>query len=623
MQPKLYLIYEDSDGNPVAKIFRTFQDYLVELNAHTSGPRILTVSFKTPSYNEILRQFKNIASGVYVSSSFLYSVASNDISRENASLEIEGVNYFPVSRIFSATFDLAENLSKFNSTPKEPFSSKTETGGFTDYDLTGYPFSVRTRNVFDQFGINKISDLVVYSDDQLLSLQNFGRKSLREVQEFLNTYNLSLGMDLSKVEIINTDEKVFSISTPKFKDISFIDFFLEGIELLAEKHRQIIKIRSGLFEQPKTLEEISAEFGVTRQRIQQIEAKAIKRLVNELPFENLRGEIQTKISELNYPLALNFADKNINELKGISENIDLFKYISKHCFQEPIGIVEFGEEIYLQEYTQEQLEDYIDQIEEYLPEYEGCEITYINQSLAQLSEKKFLKILDLVIADTLSNSIIVEKEGKRYLNTFLKTKSHVTKVNEIVVNSPHPLTNNEIDERIIELYPELQSRLRSVRTRLSEPGTGVYPLSFGTWGTIKHLEIDIQKLQTFLLLAKKYVDMKSENKEQFHTRELIEFLPVEYQKSMSDWHISAVLRDQNIGNYLGKNIFGPGEQKRITLRNDVISILKRFGRPMHFSEIVEELKRIRSVPDVVQLHPVPPIAHVGRNTWALEEEQPE
>ena len=60
MQPKLYLIYEDSDGNPVAKIFRTFQDYLVELNAHTSGPRILTVSFKTPSYNEILRQFNAI-----------------------------------------------------------------------------------------------------------------------------------------------------------------------------------------------------------------------------------------------------------------------------------------------------------------------------------------------------------------------------------------------------------------------------------------------------------------------------------------------------------------------------------------------------------------------------------
>ena len=48
---------------------------------------------------------------------------------------------------------------------------------------------------------------------------------------------------------------------------------------LAERERKVISLRFGLEDgHPRTLEEVGREFGVTRERIRQIEAKALRKL---------------------------------------------------------------------------------------------------------------------------------------------------------------------------------------------------------------------------------------------------------------------------------------------------------------------------------------------------------
>lgn len=53
-------------------------------------------------------------------------------------------------------------------------------------------FSVRTTNCFFNAGFKTIGDIVSKSEQELMKLPNFGRRSLNEVRAVLGTFNLSL-----------------------------------------------------------------------------------------------------------------------------------------------------------------------------------------------------------------------------------------------------------------------------------------------------------------------------------------------------------------------------------------------------------------------------------------------
>ena len=51
------------------------------------------------------------------------------------------------------------------------------------------------------------------------------------------------------------------------------------LETLTEREQKVLKLRFGLVDgRPRTLEEVGKEFNVTRERIRQIEAKALRKL---------------------------------------------------------------------------------------------------------------------------------------------------------------------------------------------------------------------------------------------------------------------------------------------------------------------------------------------------------
>ena len=53
----------------------------------------------------------------------------------------------------------------------------------------------------------------------------------------------------------------------------------EVMETLTEREQKVIRLRYGLGDgRPRTLEEVGKEFNVTRERIRQIEAKALRKL---------------------------------------------------------------------------------------------------------------------------------------------------------------------------------------------------------------------------------------------------------------------------------------------------------------------------------------------------------
>jgi RNA polymerase primary sigma factor len=73
-----------------------------------------------------------------------------------------------------------------------------------------------------------------------------------------------------------------------FKDIRREELF-RVLDSLPERDRKVLELRYGLKgERPRTLEEVGDRFGVTRERIRQIEAKTLNRLKNYRATQRLR-----------------------------------------------------------------------------------------------------------------------------------------------------------------------------------------------------------------------------------------------------------------------------------------------------------------------------------------------
>ncbi|HRA47175.1 MAG TPA: RNA polymerase sigma factor RpoD, partial [Thermomicrobiales bacterium] len=67
----------------------------------------------------------------------------------------------------------------------------------------------------------------------------------------------------------------------------------EALSKLAERERKIIELRFGLCDgKYRTLEEVGREFGITRERIRQIEAKALRKLRHPSYSRRLRGYLE-------------------------------------------------------------------------------------------------------------------------------------------------------------------------------------------------------------------------------------------------------------------------------------------------------------------------------------------
>ena len=62
-------------------------------------------------------------------------------------------------------------------------------------------FSVRAHNCLISAGIKRVIDLVNLTDEDLLKIKNFGRKSLREVKEILGAFSLHLGMNVKELDL--------------------------------------------------------------------------------------------------------------------------------------------------------------------------------------------------------------------------------------------------------------------------------------------------------------------------------------------------------------------------------------------------------------------------------------
>ena len=69
----------------------------------------------------------------------------------------------------------------------------------------------------------------------------------------------------------------------------------EALDDLNDREKEVVRLRFGLVDgQPRTLEEVGKEFGVTRERIRQIESKTLAKLRHPQRSQKLRDYLDSE-----------------------------------------------------------------------------------------------------------------------------------------------------------------------------------------------------------------------------------------------------------------------------------------------------------------------------------------
>lgn len=128
----------------------------------------------------------------------------------------------PQDSVYYATSVLRTQLEHFLAAPEIPFNeiSKVEEEAEEALRVAGaagptkglpvelflkpieeLEFSVRAHNCLISSGVKRVIDLVDLTEEELLKIKNFGRKSLREVKEILKAFDLYLGMNIKEEDL--------------------------------------------------------------------------------------------------------------------------------------------------------------------------------------------------------------------------------------------------------------------------------------------------------------------------------------------------------------------------------------------------------------------------------------
>jgi DNA-directed RNA polymerase subunit alpha len=67
--------------------------------------------------------------------------------------------------------------------------------------LVDLDLSVRALNCLKAAEVETLGDLVQFNKNDLLKFRNFGKKSLSELEELLDSMSLSFGMEVSKYKL--------------------------------------------------------------------------------------------------------------------------------------------------------------------------------------------------------------------------------------------------------------------------------------------------------------------------------------------------------------------------------------------------------------------------------------
>ena len=488
---------------------------------------------------------------------------------------------------------------------------------FSEFELT-----VRLDNVFRRNGIDTVSDLARHTLDDLFKFQNFGRTSCRDLCRSL-MLAIEAGPTPSHDALIAA---IKSGDAPTGQCGIASQSLVEAVEncFLGLKPREadILKRRMGWERPPETLEEIGADYSVSRERIRQIESKTIKNIIRQEIWDDLLGaKLKNLLSERKYPLPLIGAAALDPWFTGLSEYGSAARYLITKLCDAGVSVLEIDGVEYLTFLKEHDWATAIESARQMLVgAAEDCwPRTECEYQVGLLLPEASTEFRGLLWDHCSRRCHFAGEEGEEVLISYGNGADQV--VEAVLHDAEQPLHYSEIaqiaEERLGKAIDE-----RRVHNAAAEVG---YLFGPGTYGTLRHMAVERGDWESF---AAEAIDIvyEGERGRQWHASELLLALTereIDLPSCFDKYQLDIALKQTAELQSFGRMVWSDGDDTvssgRVDIRQAVIAIVKDAGSPITTSELRQRLVAVRGINEGMQFHVVHPLIKLDAKTWGIND----
>lgn len=476
-------------------------------------------------------------------------------------------------------------------------------------ELTTLELPVRVDTVFRLNSIKRVCDLADWSEESLLKKRNFGPKSVRDTLRALET-------------ALNEGPRPVATGVDANESSDLLTKVRQSLVSFRARDRDILVRRLGFETKPETLQELADDYGITRERIRQIEGRAIQKWMRESCWGDvLARRISPLLVGRAFPLPVAGVEAIDFWFSGVSLHLEFLRNLVERGCSGRFRLLEVDGLWYFSWMDQETWERTKSDAAALLATGagQGWSEEYARslvQSLLPGTSTEFGSLLWDKAARRCHFSRRVD--GSRILTGYGRGAPRL--VEAILADSDVPLHYTEIAER---------ARLRegkNLDARTMHNAAAKFALLFGrgTYGLARHLQFSNDEMSRIRVEAEEIVCSGASDR-QWHTSEILSELSERLDGGLGvldKYVLDIALCASEILRSLGRMTWTRAGQdaddpRRIEIQQAVISLVRANGHPLSTREIRERLTAARGVSEFLQIAPIDPLVRMQPGIWGI------
>ena len=512
-------------------------------------------------------------------------------------------------------------IDDFESSPK---IEKVEFPPLLKKPIEFLQLSRRSQNCLRSDQIRFVGDLIQYTQTSLLNIPNLGKTSLEDIEGALAVHSLSLGTRLREWSSSELEEPILELS-----DLSLKEHFDRILDMLPEMEKNILVRRLGFCGKILTLNEIGKIFGVTRQRIMQLQQRGITRMKNQINQDDLGNLVEVHIGKLlldrKKPLILELLDIEDEWFKGFEVNYDsLTSVIQLFAQNNSVHIINAVGRNVVTRITQTEWDTLVSKLGKNLKQ-KAKEKKWDRSDITQFLESSLFEYDSQELVNLLYENFDIRlryQDGSQQAPLVAFGKSVESTLMAVLSRAREPLHYSEITQ-MVSSQSGREVDEHSVHSALSRI-QGVWLYGRGTFGLIDHCSLQLSERQRVCSKVEEIIYCARINK-QWHSDEIIGQLNTyisDLIEVITPYVLRICIENSPRITYLGRMIWVRSDSglcvgDRLETTDAFIEILEDAGKPLTSQELKQRLSEARGVSNNMQVHGNERLVQVGRNLWSL------